>query len=181
MMGRMRTATVGPSEGTLLLRTGVEGRAARLGHALTLRISEWVCTATLDGETPLSVELRAQLPHLEVVAAEGGLKPLSDKDKRQIVENARKTLKTARHPEAVFSSTAVQPAATGWSLLGNLSIGGVIRAIAVDVAVTDGHKVAARTSVVQSHHDLSPYSVMLGAMHVRDQVEVHLEASIPPG
>ena len=49
MMGWMRTTTVGPSEGTLLLKTGVEGRAARLGHALTLRISEWACTATLDG------------------------------------------------------------------------------------------------------------------------------------
>lgn len=181
MMVGMRTTTVGPSHGSLLLKTGVEGRAARLGHALTLRVSDWECTTTLDGEIPLSVELRAQLPQLEVVKAEGGLKPLSDKDRRSIVDNARKTLKTARHPEAVFTSTAVQPAGAGWSLLGNLSIGGVIRQIAVDVAISDGQKVAAHTSVVQSHHDLSPYSLMLGALQVRDQVEVHLEAHIPLG
>lgn len=179
MMGPMRTTTVGPSHGSLLLHTGVEGKAALLGHALTIKVAEWACTTTHDGETPVAVELRAQLPQLEIVAGEGGLKPLSDKDKRTIVKNARKTLKTDRHPEAVFSTTAVQQAGAGWSLLGNLTVGGVIRQIAVDVTVSDGQVVEARTSVVQSDHGIAPYSLMLGALQVRDKVEVRLEARLP--
>ena len=171
--------TVGPRQGRLLLLTGVVGRAARLGHALTLRITDWECTTTFDGETPTFVELRAQLPSLEVVDGTGGVKPLSDKDRRSILDSARKILRADENPEAVFRTTAVQQAGLGWSLLGDLSIAGVSKQIAVDVTVAGGQTVAATTSVVQSDHHIAPYSQLLRALQVRDRVDVRVEAHFP--
>lgn len=179
MMAKMRIVTVGPSHGSLLLRTGAEGRAARLGHALTLRIADWECTTTFEGHIPTAVALRARMGSLEIVGAEGGVKALSDKDRRSILDNARKSLKTHIHREADFETTAVQQAGQGWSLLGDLVIAGVSKQVAVDVTVDGPATVTAQASVVQSDHGISPYSLMLGALAVRDRVEVRLEVVLP--
>ena len=42
----------------------------------------------------------------------GGLKPLTDRDRREIAVTARKTLGADRHPEATFAATSSSPART---------------------------------------------------------------------
>ena len=39
-------------DGELLLRTGVAGRAARMGHRLTIAMTRWQATVTWDGDEP---------------------------------------------------------------------------------------------------------------------------------
>lgn len=178
MMPEVSLVTVGPGNGSLLLLTGVEGKAARMGHALTLRATDWTCVTTFDGDSPTAVEVRIQLPSLEVVKGEGGVKSLSDKDKRSILDSARKTMKVAKNPEAIFRTTAVQRAGSGWSLLGDLELAGISRQVAVDVTVGEDRNVVASASVLQSAHGISPYTQMLGALQVRDRVDVRLEAEV---
>lgn len=180
-MGKMQTVTTGPDQGSLLLRTGVEGKAAKMGHALTIEVKTWSCRTEIDGDTPVSVELRAQLPSIEVVKGDGGLKPLSDKDKRNIVENALGTMGADKNPEVVFTSDSFEKSPEGWALIGDLNLHGETRPLTVEVAVSgDGtdRRITATAWVVQTDHGISPYSKMMGALQVSDQVTVHLEAVV---
>ncbi|MGB8652394.1 MAG: YceI family protein, partial [Mycobacteriales bacterium] len=169
--------------GSFLLRTGVEGRAARLGHDLTIALTSWECRASLNGDGPVTVELRADLPSLDVVRGDGGLKPLSDKDKRTIRDNALRTLHTVPYPQVVFTSTSVEPTRSGWRVIGDLTLHGVTRQVAVDVAVDDTgegqQRLTATAAVMQSQHGIRPYSAMLGGLQVKDKVEVRVEAVVP--
>lgn len=177
----MQTLSVGPSQGTLHLRTGVEGRAARMGHRLTLALTAWECRAEVDGDVPVSVQLRATLPSLQVVKGDGGLKPLSDRDRSTIRDNAMKTLRAHAHPDVVFTSTEVKDLPDGWWLLGDLTLHGVTRPTAVQVSVRpsgSAHLVTATSAVAQTAHGITPYSNMLGALQVSDVVAVRLEALV---
>jgi polyisoprenoid-binding protein YceI len=178
----MDTLTLGPEHGTLSLHTGVEGRAAKMGHNLTIALTEWSAEATFEGEAPTGVQLRAPLASMQVVRGEGGIKPVSDKDKQTIRENALSTLKAAQHPDVSFASTSVRVTAGGFALDGELAIAGATRPVTVEVAVADnGEKwtVTGEATVVQSEHGVKPYSGMMGGLKVRDRVDVRVEASVP--
>jgi polyisoprenoid-binding protein YceI len=178
---RVPTVTLSPDAGTLVLRTGVEGRAARLGHRLHLVVAAWECRAQVEDGVPVSVELRAQLPSLQVVSGDGGLKPLSDKDRLSIRDNALKTLRADRYPEVVFVSSAVQVAARGWSLLGDLTLANATAPVAVDVttaAAPGGQRLTGRATVRQSLHRVRPFSTMMGALQVSDGVGIELVAVV---
>ena len=171
----------GPADGTLTLHTGVEGRAARLGHALTLELSEWRAIAQVDGEDLTSVELTAVLSSLSVVSGSGGVKPLSDKDKVAIRDNALETMKADQHPEVTVRSTAVTATGDGYDVAVQVSVGGVVQPaeLAVTVRPTgDRLEVRAVTGIVQTQHGLSPYSAMMGGLKVTDRVEVRLTATV---
>ena len=120
--GPMDSLAIGPATGTLTLHTGVEGKAAKMGHALTIGLSDWAVEVTLEQGAPTSVTLRAGLASFEVQRGEGGVKPLSDKDKRTIRDSALNSLSADKHPDVTFASTAVQPRDGGWSIDGQLTV-----------------------------------------------------------
>ncbi len=178
----MDTLRLDGGQGTLTLHTGVEGRAAKMGHRLTIAFRDWQVTATFTGAQPSSAQLRAELGSFEVVHGEGGVKPLSDKDRASIRDNALDTLKAAQHGQAVFTSDRIEPTASGWTLTGQLLIAGVTRPTTIQVEVEDlgaGWHLGAAARVVQSEHRIKPYSAMMGALKVTDQVEVRLDATVP--
>ena len=182
MLGGMDTLTLGPHSGTLTLHTGVEGKAAKMGHNLTIELGDWSAEASLDGDVPTAVRLRAGLASLRVVRGEGGMKPVSDKDKASIRENALSTLQASAHPDVTFVSTSIRPAAGGYALDGELSIAGTSRPATVEVVVADGGDhwtVTGGAPVVQTEYGVKPYSTMMGGLKVRDRVDVRLEASVP--
>ena len=174
----MSTLTIGPEHGTLTLRTGVEGRAAKAGHALTVAMTQWSATVDLAGEQPTAVTLRVPLTSFEVVAGEGGLKPLSDKDKRTIKDSALETLSADRHPEIVFTSRSVTATADGYRLEGDLEVAGSAQPTVVDVTVAGG-AASATVPVVQTAHGVKPYTGLMGGLRVRDRVDVVLSATLP--
>lgn len=169
------TLTLGPQDGELLLQTTVEGKAARLGHALTLRVGAWEATVVHDGDTPESVTVTAELASLEVVAGKGGVKPLSDKDKRTILQSAGKTLDAGRYPQLTFTSSSIDGA---FVVHGDVDLHGTLAPVAVEVS-RDGDRLTATTTVVQTAFGISPYSQMLGALQVGDAVGVRLEVTLP--
>ncbi len=178
----MSTVAIGPEQGTLTLHTGVEGRAARLGHGLTLLVRDWSAEVDLEGARPAQVRLRAALPSLEVAAGEGGVKPLSDKDRATILGNASGALRTDAHPYVLFVSRSVMPAEGGYALEGDLTIAGVSRPHDLHVQVVEAGprlQLVARTSVLQTEHGVTPYSAMAGTLKLRDRVDVRLDASTP--
>ena len=182
MLRDVKTLDLGPQSGTLTLHTGVEGKAAKMGHNLTIAIDDWSAQASFDGDIPTAVRLRAGLASLHVVQGEGGLKPVSDKDAQSIRDNALGTLKATSHPDVTFASTAVRAVPGGYALEGELSIAGTTRATTVEVSVADDGDhwtVTGGAPVVQSEYGVKPYSTMMGALRVRDRVDVRVEASVP--
>ncbi len=168
------SVTTGPGDGELLLLTSVEGKAARLGHALTLRVEDWSCTTTFDGQTPTAVTLTAQLPSLSVVKGTGGVKPLSDKDKRTILTSAGKTLGAEKNPTLTFTSTSIDGTS---AVHGTVDLHGTTRPVDVTVTV-EGDQVQATTTIRQTDFGITPYSQMLGALQVGDDVEVRLAVTL---
>ncbi len=180
----MDALTLGPQHGTLTLHTGVEGKAAKMGHNLTIEVTDWSAELSFDGDAPSTARLRAGLASLHVVKGEGGVKPVSDKDKQSIRDNALATLKAAQHPDVTFSSTSIRTTPGGYALDGNLSIAGTTRPATVEVSVTDSGErwtVTGGAPVVQSEYGVKPYSAMMGGLKVRDRVDVRLEAAVPKG
>jgi polyisoprenoid-binding protein YceI len=169
--------TVGPAEGQLLLKTTAEGKAARLGHALTLVVHDWQCVAQVTDGKPVSAEVVLQLASLEVLRGEGGAKPLSAGDKKKVLSSAAKTIGSPS--EARFVTTAVAP---GWELAGELSLHGVTRPQVVHVTVAQEGtelRITGTATVRQTDHAITPYSQMLGALQVGDEIRVLVEVVVP--
>ena len=71
------TYDLGPTDGTLLVRTGRQGMAQKVGHDLTLEASNWRATVTVDPDPAGSGATATIEPRsLEVVSGAGGAKPL---------------------------------------------------------------------------------------------------------
>lgn len=174
--------TIGPSNARLRLLTGVEGKAARMGHDLVIVLDEWTGQAALVDGVPQSAQLSATVASLRVDSGTGGAKPLSDKDRQTIRKNALGALKADQHPTVEFTCAAVVPVAGGYELPGTLTIAGASHDVVVDVRVAedaDGWALAARVPVVQTAYGVTPYSTMLGALRLRDEVEVAVDAVVP--
>ncbi len=167
---------LGPAAGTLRLRTDVEGKAARFGHRLLMEAREWSGRA-VSGPDGLSVSVRAAVPSLVVVSGEGGAKPLSDKDKDTIVATAVELLAGG---DITFASVGVEDRGATLELTGLLTVAGVERPVLWRVATAaagtgGGTRLTGVLPVVQSAHGVTPYSTMLGALRVKDAVQVEVD------
>ena len=162
------------TEGTLSVRTGVEGAAARMGHRLVLAVEQWSATVDLDGGEPVAVTLRADLTSLKVRSGSGGVTPLTPVDKQVILRNAAKTLDVQKHPEVLFRGE-VQP---GFVVVGELAIHGESRPLQAEIEVVDG-RARGSIPVVQSDFGIKPYSLMLGQLKVADAVVVEIDVAVP--
>jgi polyisoprenoid-binding protein YceI len=168
--------------GDLTLHTGRAGVGSKVGHDLTLRVGRWSAQADLDDAGDLSaLRLVAALDSLEVLRGDGGLKPLSEKDKKTILANAMDTMKARAHPELSLDAPDLRVAAGQSRITGQVSLAGATRPQIVDLTVTRAGgqvQVQARCDLVQSDFGIKPYSGMLGALKVRDAVEVRADLTI---
>jgi len=177
----MQTLTIGPAQGSLTLHTGVEGRAAKAGHALTILLTDWSATVTLDGPQPTALSLRTALASLEVVSGEGGLKPLSDKDKRTVKASALQTLSAADHPEVTFASRSITAREDGYDVEGEVVLAGVAAPLVVGLKVHRAGGTAiveALVPMVQTQFGIKPYTGLMGGLRVRDRVEIRLSVTV---
>lgn len=172
---------LGPEHGQIVLRTFRDGLAAQAGHDLIIEISRWSGELSVgDDLAPTSLEVRIDMGSLVVREGTGGIKPLSDRDKREIAVTARKVLSADRNPEATFAATDFTAAAGGGEISGTLTLAGRSRPIRLRVSESGGGYEAA-ASVVQTEFGIKPYSGFLGALKVRDAVDVRAEVTLPDG
>jgi len=172
---------LGTESGRIVLATLREGFAAQAGHDLTLELARWSGELVVgDDLAPRSLEVTLDLGSLVVREGSGGLKPLTDRDKREIAATARKVLGSDRHPEASFSATGFEPASQGGGVIsGTLTIRGRSRPFRLAVSQPGPDDYRATGAVVQSDFGVKPYTGFLGALKVRDAVDVQVDVSIP--
>ena len=171
---------VGADRDRLVLRTSRDGLAASAGHDLTIGLTRWSGELTVgDDGTPSALDVRIDMTSLVVHDGSGGLKPLTDKDKRDIVSNARKVLGSDRFPEARFGEATFKPGANGGgSVTGTLTLHGQSRPVTLQVTETGPDRYHATGQVVQSAFGIKPYSGFFGALKVSDAVDVEVDVNL---
>lgn len=172
-------STFDASHGELLVHTGVGGRAARLGHRLTIALASWRAAVSWVDGAPVSVEFTADVDSLEVLRGEGGVKGLSAPEKMVARTNALRSLDARHFPRITFCTNIIEPSADGYRLTGTLTIRGEAHECVVDLAVADlgdSWTVSCQTPLRQSAFGIKPYSLMMGAVTVADEVTVTLTA-----
>jgi polyisoprenoid-binding protein YceI len=171
------TYNLGPSDGTVQVKTGRQGMASKVGHDLTLEAANWKAVVTVDGD-PSRSEVNATIEprSLAVTAATGGAKPVSDKDKKDIAKNITGLLGNA---SITFKSTSVAVNDSSVKAAGDLSIAGQSRPVTLDLTATPDGRMTGRMTIVQTQFGIKPFSAMMGALKDKDEVEVELNVALP--
>lgn len=154
---------------------------AKLAHDLILSPSRWHGTMNVDADNPAasSATLSIDATSIEILEAVGGMKGLSDKDRKDISKNINeKVLETGRYGELKFESTSVSGSEPNFNVAGNMTIKGTTRPANVALAV-NGTQVVAKTSISQKDFGIKPFSAMMGAIKLRDDVEFELTVDLP--
>lgn len=181
------TATVwklDASDGRLLVKTGVAGRAARMGHRLTIAMNTWQAAVRWAGDEPVDVDLTVEVASLEILAGEGGVKGLSGPEKALARSNALEVLDADRFPQIRFRSDDVAKTDSGYRMTGMLEIHGTSRERVIGLRVDDvgdRWRMSCEAEVRQSEFGLKPYSMLLGSMKVTDAVTVSFTAERAKG
>jgi polyisoprenoid-binding protein YceI len=171
---------LGTERGRIILHTYRDGLAAQAGHDLVIEVGRWSGELTVkDDLTPAGLEVRIDMNSLIVREGGGGIKPLSDRDRREIAVTARKTLGSDRHPEATFSAATFEPGAGGGgTIAGTLTLAGQSRPLRLQVTAAGQDRYRATATVVQSEYGIKPYTGFLGALRVRDAVDVDVDVDL---
>ena len=176
------TYEIGPSQGTLLLHTGREGMAKKVGHDLVIQASQWSAKVNVDADNPAASTaiVTVDTHSLAVISGEGGAKALSDKDRKDIKENIdKKVLKTDKFPEITFQSTRVDSkGADKATVHGDVTIMGTARPASMDITL-NGNKATGTMTLKQSDWGIKPFSALMGTLKLADVLKVTVEATVP--
>jgi hypothetical protein len=155
-----------------MVKTYREGVAAKVGHDLVMEVARWSASAGEDGTVSLEADSRS------IAVREGlhGVKPLSDKDRADIRRNIDS--KVLEGKAIAFRGTARRDGARVL-VEGELAIGGASRPVSAALDV-DGDRLRGTVELVQSEWGIKPYRGLMGALKVRDSLEVSLDVRLPP-
>ena len=163
----------GPDNARLTIRTGRTGGAAKAGHDLLIEVETW--QATLDREAQPALMLTASSTSLRVLEGTGGLKSLTESDKRDIKKTIDKEVLKGGSIE--FRSSEVQDTpGGGLSVRGELSLNGRQAPVTFDLVTGDDGRITGSATVKQSALGMKPYSALFGALKVADEVQVEIDA-----
>jgi YceI-like domain len=175
---RAGTHRVGHDDGTLQVRTYREGLAQKMGHDLIIQVGQWEAAAEVREDGTLSgVQLDADPHSLQVREGLRGVRPLTDKDRAGIGKIIDEQILEGR--PIAFRSTAVEPGYGAVTVRGELELAGTKRPASFELEAAADGRVRGTVPVTQSEWGIKPYRGMMGALKVRDTIEVILDVPLP--
>jgi len=177
------TFHLGPENASLQVNTYREGAGAKVGHDLVIDVTRWEATIELAAD-PAGSSIRLTVDPLSLEVREGrrGFKPLTGKDRAEIAKTI--DAKVVGGSPISFTSRSVRGGAGAGSPLvveGDLSLAGQTRPITAELAMTDDGHVTGTIPVTQTTWGIKPYRGLMGALKVRDDVEVVIDARLTLG
>ena len=175
------THHLGPHNASLQVRTYREGVAAKAGHDLIIDVTRWDATVEVaEQASEWTIELSADPRSLEVREGLRGVKPLTDKDRVEIRKNIDEKV-LGGHPIR-FRSSAAHLAGDGGRVTveGELSMAGHTGPVTAELSVDERGAVTGTIPLAQSAWGIKPYRGLMGALKVRDEVEVVIAANLAP-
>jgi polyisoprenoid-binding protein YceI len=177
---QMGSHRLGPENAAVEIRTYREGMASKVGHDLIIDVGQWEATLALASDPAQStLGLSADPRSLHVREGLRGLKPLSEKDREEIRKNIDEKV-LGGHPIS-FRSSRLELADDGrrLSVHGELTMAGTTRPISAELDVAPDGRVTGTLPLTQSEWGIKPYRGLMGALKVRDSLEVVLDARLP--
>ena len=166
---------IGPECGQLVIRTGREGFAAKAGHDLTIDVTRWSGEVG-EAADASTVTVTVPLDALAVREGTGGALPLTEGNKTEINGQIRRILGAG---SAVFRSVRAIPAdGGGGTIEGTLTLNGMERSTRLTVTRTGDTTYQATATVVQTAFGIKPYTGFLGALKLRDDVQVEVTVDL---
>lgn len=166
------TYNLGPSNGKVWIKTGVEGPGAKMAHSLTIEATKWSGTAVVaEDPSQSSLKLSVDIDGFEIREGKGGVKPLSDNDRNEIKKSINN--KILGSGQITFESTGV----SGNSVNGTVTVKGNSAPVTVNVSESGG-KIVANATVVQTALGIKPFKGPLGAFRLTDAVKVEAEITV---
>jgi polyisoprenoid-binding protein YceI len=154
--------------------------AQKAGHDLIIEVGEWNASVEVgDDGTPTAVSLEADPSSLKVLEGHRGVKPLTDSDRNEIRSNIDE--KVLRGHPIRFTSRSVEHTDGRLVVHGELTIAGTTRPASFQLALDENGRVSGTLPVTQSEWGIKPYRAFMGALKVRDTVDIVLEAELPSG
>ncbi|CAM4324229.1 hypothetical protein MB901379_02572 [Mycobacterium basiliense] len=150
-----------------------------MGHRLSIVMTRWQATVCWIAGEPDSAELSVDVDSLEVLRGEGGVKGLSGPEKALVRSNALRSLGADRYPNIRFVADGIDRTAEGYRLAGTLYVRGKSRPHVINLRTTDlgdSWRMCTEATVRQSDYGVKPYSMLMGALHVADEVTVTFTA-----
>ena len=175
----MGTRRLGPDNASLQVRSYREGMAAEAGHDLIIDVMRWDATVEVaDEPAGWTIVLNADPRSLEVREGLRGVKALTDNDRLEIRENIDEKI-LGSHP-IQFRSSGVRPADGGgrFTVEGELSMAGSTRHVTAHLNVEEGGGISGTIPLTQSDGGIKPYRGLMGALKVRDEVEIVIAANL---
>ena len=169
------------------------GAASAVAHDHVVRAGDVSGSAMWDSANPstssISVTVKATslVPDEDSMRAYVGLpNKLSEGQRNEIQEHifAKYQLWTDTYNTVTFQSTGVAPVGNQFQVTGNFTLRGVSKPIAVLMTITpDGNALhcTGRFKLNQSDYGYAPYSALLGALKVKDTVDIVLDFRLVPG
>jgi len=144
-----------------------------------IEVTEWEATVEVAADGAVSsVRLSADPSSLQVRSGQGGAKPLNDKDCSDIHKSINDKV-LGSDPITFQSSAATVNGSGGMRVEGELAIAGKSRPAAFHLSTAADGAVGGTIGLTQSDYGIKPYKAMMGALKVRDDVEIVLAAQLP--
>jgi polyisoprenoid-binding protein YceI len=176
----MATHHVGPANGTVEVHTYREGVAQKVGHDLIIDVAQWEATVETDGDgVPTAVHFTAGSRSLQIREGHRGVKPLSDKDRQEIRKNIEEKILLGGPIE--FRSSSIDKSGASLAIRGELTVAGATRPETFDVAAAGDGGITATLTVTQTDYGVKPFRALMGALKVRDAVDVVFNVQLPVG
>jgi polyisoprenoid-binding protein YceI len=167
---------IGREDGSLVVKTYREGLAAKAGHDLVIDVTRW--EATIDAAAG-TVELTADPRSLEVREGVRGVKPLTDRDRGEIRKNIDDKVLGGQPIEFRSSAVRIPDGPGRLTVEGELTMAGSTRPVAAQLDVGGDGRVTGTIALTQSAWGIKPYRGLMGALKVRDDVEIVVDVRLP--
>lgn len=172
---------LGPDTGRVVLKTGRVGLAAKAGHDLTIEVTRWSAQVEVPDEdaggvTAAKVTADLDLGSVEVREGTGGVKPLTDGDRREIKKQISNILGSAT--ASFTSAKIVRFGASGGAIEGTLTLNGKTQPLRLQVAEPGPGRYRGTATLQQSAFGIKPYSGFFGALKLRDDVTAEFEVDL---
>lgn len=169
--------TLGPADGTLTVRTGKAGAAAKAGHNLVIEVTAWQADLDVAEGGGGSLALTADSRSLKVRSGSGGISPLGDEEKASISQSIDDDV--LKGGAIAFRSSTVEAAPGGLRVQGDLDLRGRTRPVAFALDAGHDGRLTGSVRFKQSDWGIKPFSALFGTLKVADEVEVGIDATLP--
>ena len=168
------------SKSRFIVRAFVEGLFSVFGHDHTIAIREFNGEALFVPGTGDAASLQLTINANSLGVTDN----LSEEDRKEIESTMRQeVLETSKYPEIVFRSTSISAnknpdGSYQVKISGNLSLHGVTRNGSIDATVNvDGDTLRAKGQfpLFQTDYKITPVSVAIGAVRVKDELQLSFD------